>query len=111
MTAFKASHCRIEGLGFTVHWMSHGRIVIKTGDPRITKPDGSRPGIWVTASSDPDSADYNPNLYNRLAGILRDNGQPAPGPAPEHSCRLDHRWTLLSPKTRAKITRQASSTI
>lgn len=106
MAAFKGSHCKIEGLGFTVHWMEPDRIVIKTGDPRITKPDGSRPGIWVSASSDPDSADYHPNNFNRWAGILRDHGQPAPDPVPEHSRRLDHRWALLSPEMQAKIAKQ-----
>ncbi len=72
--------------------------MIKTGDPRITKPDGSKPGIWVAASSDPDSADCHPTNFNRWAGILRDHGQPAPDPVPEHSRRLDHRWPLLSPE-------------
>jgi len=61
--------------GFTVHWIEPDRVVLKTDDSRITKPDGSEPGIWVTASSDPDSADYDPNKFNRLAGILLDHGQ------------------------------------
>jgi hypothetical protein len=72
--AFTGSHCRIEGLGFTVHWMEPDRIVLKTGDSRIRKPDGSRPGIWFSASSNPDSADYHPNNFNRLAGILQEHG-------------------------------------
>lgn len=65
MAKFKGSHCRITGVDFTVDWMGPGRIALKTGDRRIIKPDGFRPGIWVTASSDPDSADYNPNNFNR----------------------------------------------
>ncbi len=32
MAAFKGSNCKIERLGFTVHWMEPDRIVIKTGD-------------------------------------------------------------------------------
>jgi hypothetical protein len=109
MAAFSGSYSRIEGLGFTVHWMEPDRIVLKTGDQRITKPDGSRPGIWISASCNPDSADYDPNLFNRLAGILRNHGQPAPDPVPEHGRRLDRRWPLLSPQMQEKITRQVSS--
>jgi hypothetical protein len=89
--------------------MGPSRIVIKTGDRRITKPDGSKPGIWITASSDPDSADYDPNTFNRWAGYLRDQGLPAQDPVPEHVRRLDCRWTLLSPKMRARIRKQASA--
>lgn len=108
MAAFTGSSCRIKGLRFTVYWIEPDRIVIKTGDRRVTKPDGSRPGIWVSASSDPGSADYNPNNFNRWAGIPRDHGQPAPDPVPEHHRRLDHRWPLLSPELRAKIAKQVS---
>jgi hypothetical protein len=108
MTEFEGSWCRIEGLDLTVHWMEQDRIVIKTGDPRITKPDESRPGVWVSASCNPDSADYHPNNYNRFAGILRDAGEPAPDPVPEHARRLDRRWPLLSPEMQAKILQQIS---
>lgn len=108
MTAFSGSYSRIERVGFTVHWMEPDRIVLKTGDPRITKPDGSRPGIWISASPNPDSANYDPNLFNRLAGILRDHGQPAPDPVPEHDRRLDRRSPLLSLQMREKISRQVT---
>ena len=87
--------------------MEPDRIVIKTGDRRFTKPDGSRPGIWFSASSNPDSADYNPNNFNRLAGYLRDQGLPAPDPVPEYSRRMDRRWPLLSLRLRTRIRRQA----
>jgi hypothetical protein len=106
MAAFKGSHCTITGVDFTVHWMAPDRIAIKTGDPRITKPDGSKPGIWSTTSSNPDSADYNPNDFNRFADHLRRQGQPAPGLVPEHSRRLDRRWGLLSARMRARMRKQ-----
>ena len=82
--------------------MEPDRVVIKTGDRRFTKPDGSRPGIWFSASSNPDSADYNPNNFNRLAGYLRD-------PVPEYSRRMDRRWPLLSPRLRSSEVRRALS--
>ncbi len=107
--AFEESYSKIDGVVLTVHWMEPGRIVIKNGDQRTTKPDGSKPGIWFSASSNPDSADYNPNNFNRLAGYLRDQGLPAPDPVPEHSRRLDRRWPLLSPRLQARIRRQARS--
>jgi hypothetical protein len=88
-------------------WMGPDRIVIKTGDPRITKPDGSKPGIWVTASCNPDHADYNPNYFNRWADYLRRQGLPAPDLVVEYPRRLDRRWALLSARMRAKIRKQA----
>lgn len=108
MAAFEGSHCRIGELGFAVHWMEPNRIAIKTGDPQITRPDGSKPGIWVSASSDPDSANYDPSSFNRWAGILRDHDQAAPDPVPEHSRRLDHKWPLPSPGRREKRRRWAA---
>lgn len=108
MAAFKGSHTRIVVV-LTVHWMEPGRIALKNGDRRTTKLDGSKPGIWITASSNPDHADYNPNNFNRWAGFLHDLGLPAPDPVPEYPRRLDRRWALMSPKLRAKIRKQASS--
>jgi hypothetical protein len=107
--AFEGSYSKIDGVVLTVHWMEPGRIVIKNGDRRTTKPDGSKPGIWVSASSNPDSADYNPNNFNRLAGYLRDQSLPAPDPVPEHSRRLDRRWPLLPPRLQVRIRKQARS--
>jgi hypothetical protein len=101
MGEFKGSYGRIDGVDLTVHCMEPDRIVIKTGDRRITKPDGSRPGIWFSASSNPDSADYDPNNFNRLTRYLRGQGLPAPNPVPEHPRRPDRRWPLLSPRLRA----------
>jgi hypothetical protein len=106
MSAFKGSHCRITGVDFTIHWMAPGRIAVKSGDRRITKPDGSKPGIWFTASSNPDCADYNPNNFNRFADELRHRGLPAPDLVPEHPRRLDRRWPLFSVRMRARMRKQ-----
>ena len=61
---------------------------------------------WFSASSNPDSADYNPNNFNRLAGYLRGRGLPAPNPVPEYPRRLDRRWAL-SPRLRVRIEKQS----
>jgi hypothetical protein len=106
MDEFKGSFTGADGVGLTVHVMESDRIVIKTGDRRFAKPDGSRPGIRFSASSNPDSAYYDPNNFNRLAGYLRGRGLPAPDPVPEHPRRLDRRWPLLSPGLRARIRKQ-----
>jgi hypothetical protein len=106
MAKFKGSHCRITGVDFTLDWMGRDRIALKTGDRRITKPGGARPGIWVTASSNPDSADYHPNNFNRWAEYLSRQGLPAPDLVPEHPRRLDRRWALLSQQLKTRMRRQ-----
>lgn len=107
MSEFKGSFLKLRDFQPpTIHWIAPDRIVFKNGDKRRTKPDGSRPGTWLTASSNPSSADYNPNDFNRWAGMLRYAGLPAPDPVPEHPRGLAYRWPLLSPRMRAKILKQ-----
>jgi hypothetical protein len=97
---------RIENVSFTVHWMEPDRIVMKTGDKRVTDPVGLRgEGLWFSASSNPDSADFNPVNFNRFAHILKEAGKPHPESTEERSRRLEHRWPMLSPQIRAKILR------
>lgn len=36
-----------------------------------------------TVSNDPESLRYHPNLYRKLAKVLRDAGLPHPNPSPE----------------------------
>ena len=42
MDKFKGSFSRVDGVDSTVHWMEPDRIVLKNGDARFAKPDGSR---------------------------------------------------------------------
>jgi hypothetical protein len=54
-----------------------------TTDPAYHDPSGEHPGFWDTYSTDPDSANYNPRHFNRLACWLTDHGIAAPPVVPD----------------------------
>ena len=53
---------------------------ISIDDPELI--DSMQPnrgkGLFVSANGNKDSANYNPAIYNRIAGVLRKHGKPAP---------------------------------
>lgn len=78
----------------TIWWDSKQptRIHYTTNDPRFADAAGEKPGIRIVFSSDPKSADFNPNNFNRCARALRAAGKPAPPrDVPEGSRRLRDR--------------------
>ena len=86
-------HLTVDGV--TIWWDSSQptRMHYTVNDPRFTDAAGERPGIRVVFSSDPKSADYNPNNINRCARALREEGKPAPKhDVPESSRRLRDRF-------------------
>lgn len=78
----------------TVWWRPDdpNRVHYTTNDPRFTDATDQRPGIRIVFSSDPMSADYSPNNFNRAARALRRAGKPAPAEVPEPSRRLRDRF-------------------
>jgi hypothetical protein len=97
---------RIEDVSFTVHWMEPDRIVMKTGDRRVVNPASAKgEGLWFSASSNPDSADFHPINFNRFAYILEAADKPHPEPVELRQRQLDRRWAMLSPQMQAKILR------
>jgi hypothetical protein len=44
----------------------------------MTDEAGGRPGLWITFSSNPRSANYHPANFNRCARWLAGKGKPAP---------------------------------
>jgi hypothetical protein len=79
--------------GLTVWWNRDepDRINLATNNPAIVDDDGGKPGLWIAVSSNPRSADYNPNNFNRLGRWLADHGKPAPEPVAKASRRLRDR--------------------
>jgi hypothetical protein len=74
-------------------------------DAHLFSYDG-KPGFQDVYSCDPDSADYNPDRYNRCLQFLHDQGKALDVPlAPVHSRRLRDRWPLLSPRLRLQVLR------
>ena len=71
-------------------------IHVVFNDKIFTEADGTRPGLWFTASSKLKSANYSPKNFNRLARALKAKGLPAPAEVPEHDRRLTRRWKLIA---------------
>jgi hypothetical protein len=57
----------------------------------ITEEDGSKPGLRIVFSSNPESADYNPGNFNRMARYLKANGKSHPETVEKSSRRLRDR--------------------
>ncbi|MEV6873274.1 hypothetical protein [Amycolatopsis sp. NPDC051128] len=66
-------------------------IHLTCDDPRLTDENGEKPGFRLRFNANPQSADYHPANFNRLARYLRQQGKPAPDVAEEHPRRLDQR--------------------
>lgn len=72
-------------------------IHLVSNDHRFTAQDGVRPGLWVTFSEVPASANYHPQNFNRGVRALVEHGfgYPLPYLVPEYDRRLDLRGLLL----------------
>lgn len=79
--------------GFHVWWRPNQphEIHLVSSDPLFSSADGDHPGLWVTFSCNPKSANYHPQNFNRAARALKGEGKPAPEEVPEHDRRLNLR--------------------
>ena len=78
---------------FEVLWFPEqpDEIHLVSNESTFTDADGTRPGLWITFSSNPKSANWHPMYFNRCVRALVTHGQPAPDVVPEHNRRLDKR--------------------
>lgn len=87
--------------GWTVWWSpdTPREIFLGSDDSRFyAVVDGSRErhGLWLTFSLNPQSANFHPQYFNRLARALRDAGLVGPDEAPESDRRLTSRGFVPS---------------
>ena len=79
------------------------RIHLWIKDARFTDANGDHIGIWNVYSTNPNSADFSPSNFNRVARALRAEGRPAPEhDAPEDDRRLRSRKSLIEAHQAAK---------
>lgn len=78
---------------FQVWWRANQphEIHLVSSNPLYNSADGQHPGLWVTFSCNPKSANYHPQNFNRLARALVASDKPAPAEVPEHDRRLNQR--------------------
>jgi hypothetical protein len=96
MSSAENPHVPVEG--FDVWWNADqpNEIHLVTSSPDFTDADGKRPGLWVSFSCNPKSANYSPANFNRCARLLAAKGHPAPAIVEEHGRRLSGRPKLIS---------------
>ena len=84
---------------FHVWWRPNQphEIHLVSSDSVFNSPNEQRPGLWVTFSCNPKSANYHPQNFNRLARALEKNGLGHPPEVAEHDRRLNlrARWIAL----------------
>ena len=78
---------------FEVLWFPDqpDEIHLVTGDPTFTDANGERPGLWITFSRNPKSANWHPAYWNRCVRALRAAALDHPNEIEEHNRRLDKR--------------------
>jgi hypothetical protein len=59
-------------------WFDGAVIHLVVVDPELVDENRERPNLRLRFNAEPNSADYNPAVFNRLARYLRDQGKPAP---------------------------------
>lgn len=91
MTIPEGDYLVLDGLRVWWHPDQPDRIHLGTHRSDITDENGEKPGLRIVFSSNPDSADYNPGNFNRIARWLKDNGKSAPEPVEKKSRRLRDR--------------------
>lgn len=79
--------------GLNVWWnpSDPDRIHLATSQPDIVDDHGEKPGLRIVFSSNPNSADFNPGNFNRIARWLAANGKAAPPLTEAASRRLRDR--------------------
>jgi hypothetical protein len=71
-------------------------IHLVTDDPTFVDANHSRPGLWITWSCNPASANYHPAYFNRAARALAAKELPSPPLVPEHDRKLNRRERLIA---------------
>ncbi len=88
MATSKAENKGIRIGGFNVWWDHGEQIHLQLNDHDQDLPKGA---LWITFSSNPDSANYHPLNFNQCAEALRRYDKPAPEAVPEGPRDLDAR--------------------
>jgi hypothetical protein len=83
---------------FRVWWnpSQPDEIHLVTNDAMFHDTAGEHPGLWVTFSAKPNSANYHPVCFNRCVRALANAGKPHPAEVPEHDRRLSKRSRLVA---------------
>lgn len=105
-SATAASTGYITPEGFHVWWRPNQphEIHLVSSDPKFNSADGQHPGLWVTFSCNPKSANYHPQNFNRLARALHNEGLDYPPEVPEHDRRLNQRSKWIAEWSKAQTT-------
>jgi hypothetical protein len=84
--------------GFHVWWRPNqpDEIHVVSSDPQFNSADGEHPGLWITFSCNPKSANYHPQNFNRTARSLKANGCEHPAEVEEHDRRLNMRSKFIA---------------
>lgn len=89
----------------TLWWDEAGdEMHVSIDDPDLVDPmqPNRGKGLFVSANCNKDSANYNPAVYNRIAGALRKHGKPAPvNDMPDGQRKLNKRGWRKVAKTEA----------
>lgn len=88
----------VTAAGFHVWWRDAqpNEIHMVSSDPVFNSVDEDRPGLWVTFSCNPKSANYHPQNFNRAARSLKAMGKDAPDEVAEHGRRLNGRSKVIA---------------
>jgi len=80
MATSKSTTKNVQIGGFNVWWDGKSEIILQS-----TTHDSDIPGsaMAVAFSSNPDSANYHPVNFNKMAALLRLHGKDAPNAIPE----------------------------
>ena len=83
---------------FEVVWFPDhpDEIHLVTADGTFTDAEGERPGLWITFSRKPKSANWHPAYWNRCVRALKAAGEDAPEEVEEHNRRLDKRGRYIA---------------
>lgn len=88
----------INSDGFHLWWRDNqpDEIHLVSSSPVFHDSNGARPGLWITFSCNPKSANYHPQNYNRAARALAEQGCASPALVQEADRRLNARSRLIA---------------
>ena len=87
----EGNYLTLDGLKVWWNASQPERIHLATNRDDMVDDQGEKPGLRIVFSSSPESADYNPGNFNRVARWLKANGKPAPAEVEKKSRRLRDR--------------------
>ncbi|MDT0213931.1 hypothetical protein Q9R29_08525 [Rothia sp. ARF10] len=87
----EGDYMTLDGLKVWWHKGQPDRIHLATNRSDIAEEDGSKEGLRIVFSSNPESADYNPGNFNRMARFLKKHGKSHPETVEKKSRRLRDR--------------------